>query len=134
MPASLNQGTDPIAQGVWVFPDLFTAGEATYVKFAPGGSVEGIGDTVAGFWSTDHNGLNQPPAAVFIAITRVDMNGAAKTVKARLNFSATPIAAADDGKATLTTYAPNTDNMTLNPTVKRLRSGVFGFQLFASTE
>ena len=128
-----NQGNDPIAFGLWAFPDLFSVGDTTYVMFNPDGSITGVNETVAGLWNTDHNGLNQPPAAIFVKLTQV-VNDSAKTIAGRFNFSATPIAAEDDGKSTLTTYAPNTDTMTLNPTVKKIRTGINAFQLYSNTE
>ena len=131
-PSGLNQGLAPIAFGSWVLCDFFADGELLYVSLDPTGRVIGLDPSVTGLWNTDHNGLNQPAACVFLTVTKV-VSGAASTIQTRVNFSATPIAAQDGGAAKVTTYAPNTDNMTLNPTSKKVGRVLSAFQLYATS-
>jgi len=127
-PSGLNQGLAPIAFGAWILCDFFSDGQQLFVTLNPDGSITSFDGSARGLWNTDHNGLNQPAACVFITITQ-----GGQTIQTRVNFSATPIVAQDSGAAKVTTYSPNTDNMTLNPVSKKVGRVLTAFQVYSTS-
>ena len=122
-----NQGTDPIAQGFWGFPNLFGDGVDIYASLKGDGTMMSP-QLLDGQWNTDHNGLSIPPAAVFFALTKM-VNGQVITYEFRFNFSSTPIVGQYDFRGTQTVYSFNVQQGTVIRTTTPLRVPLVGFQL-----
>jgi len=127
----LNEGNAPLAIGEYICTGLFPDGSSCYLNFLPTGQVIGSdagGAAVNGAWSTDHNGLNQPAAAIFLQVFKF-VGGVYTRFKGRFGFSQTPIVGTDDARSTSSTFIPNTDNGTLAVTTHKIY-GPMIFQLF----
>lgn len=128
----LNQGLAAIAFGGWVLCDFFSDGDQIDVTLQQNGQITSSDPTIDGLWNTDHNGLNQAAACVFVTV-RKSSGGQRSSIQTRLNFSATPIVAQDSGAAKITTYNLNTDNLTLGAISKKVGRVLTAFQLFATS-
>lgn len=86
--AGLNNGLDGSVVGNWIFKDFYGTGTGMVMMILePSGVAVSTDGLTIGTWSTDHNGLPQPAACIFITLCQIASDGTFQVRNQRLNLT-----------------------------------------------